>query len=256
MVPLLAVLIEPDSGAPLRIFKTGRGTDFGGDRQCPVIRRGLGVNSRPPPMHDSPQSRPRRDEAARTSDELVVFYQARGDGGNILTNARLAFVAQVERDFDAFVTRTSGWPQDIPLPMSTVFSQISAAGGRSDLVAQAMEIGNLRLFVAGSVDLETRPVRAELLRSTMQIKNRLDSAMMERYVKELESYSDNDVGVEVVFHSTPLYNWQVGEYIKHDLVLGTAALGFVVVYLLLHTESVWLTVVGLLNIVLAFPLVH
>lgn len=150
---------------------------------------------------------------------------------------------------------SSGWPPNVASPVNTVFSQIITAG-RSDLVTQAMEIRNLRLFVAGSVDLETRPVRSEILRSTMQIKNHLGSAMMERYVKELDSYSDNGVGVDVVYHSTPLYNWQVGEYIRHDLILGTAALGFVVVYLLFHTGSVWLAFVGLLNIVLAFPLAY
>ena len=52
-----------------------------------------GARTAPPPP--PPRSRSRRDEAVRTSDELVVLYKARGDNGNILTDERLAFVAQV-----------------------------------------------------------------------------------------------------------------------------------------------------------------
>ena len=54
-----------------------------------------GARTAPPPP--PPRSRSRRDEAVRTSDELVVLYKARGDNGNILTDERLAFVAQVRQ---------------------------------------------------------------------------------------------------------------------------------------------------------------
>ena len=49
-------------------------------------------------------------------------------------------------------------------------------------------------------------------------------------------------------------DWQISRYIESDLTLVFAALGFVAVYLLIHTGSVWLTVLGVLNIVLSFPL--
>ena len=140
--------------------------------------------------------------------------------------------------------------------MNTVFTHIVTAGGRSDLVAQAVAIENLRLFLAGSVDLETQPVQANILRTQMWIKNNLDSAMMERYVQKLDSYSNNDAEVDVIYHSTPMYNWQAREYVAHDVMLATAAIAFVAGYLLLHTYSAFLTIVGLLNIVLSFPLAY
>ena len=203
------------------------------------------------------RARSRRGSGSRTWQEIDLYYQAR-DGGNILTDARLAFAEQVERDFGAFVDGANGWPESGVRLKDSVFDLIDATGDRTDLdlVAQTMAISNLRFFLAGDVNLQTLPVRADVMRSTFRIRNHLGAALTKRYVAELDSYSDNDAGVDVIYYSTALYTWQIEEYIQHDLQLCIAALVFVTGYLLLHTFSVWLTVVGLLNIVLSFPLAY
>ena len=198
--------------------------------------------------------RSRRGSGSRSWDEISLYYQAR-DGGNILTDDRLALAAQVEQRLEAFVVGEGGRPEDVRY-RDSIFDSIDTRGDRNDLVVQAMAISNLRLFLAGNVDLETLPVRADVMQSTFRIPNHLGAARTERYVAELDSYSDNDAGVDVIYHSTAFYNWQIDEYIKHDLQLCIAAFVFVAGYLLLHTFSVWLTIIGLLNIVLSFPLAY
>ena len=191
-----------------------------------------------------------------TPSNLNIFYVA--SNGNVLTEETLAVAEAIEQDFGRFVLATSGssflGPHEPTVSMFTVIG--TAAAGGAGLVAQAMSVVNLRQFVGGNMNLESLPVRAEILRSTLRIPNDLTAGQIEQHVARLNSYSGRSDAVDVVYHQRSFYDWQIMQHVKDDLALCAAALGFVTGYLLLHTASVWLTIVGFLNIMLSFPLAY
>ena len=230
----------------------------------------------------------RRQRRGRKGFPVALVYFVQGQrGANMLTPTMIREVRGVEAKVARFFNKqVKQWPNakgKDELATLTRFAYNDAwASEEPELVSDSELQGMLdyayagngetkpgwpqsygkRVLAFGSSPYERRSIPTAganvtrwytgALRSQLNVpQSSYDNTVLETWANFLQGLSTDDV--EVVYVSMEIFNYQIRSALKSDLTKAGIALGFVAFWTLLHTFSPFLTLMGILNLILAFP---
>eukprot|EP00041_Stephanoeca_diplocostata_P037339 m.1407419 g.1407419 ORF g.1407419 m.1407419 type:complete len:1419 (+) comp25018_c0_seq4:288-4544(+) len=212
----------------------------------------------------------------RRADSIRISLVYRSLNGNMITpdNVRIMHAiesklaaAAVDRGFTPtinsltkfFFPANGRYNEDVDTPSdaqvaSSMNMALDGTGGQGGVLYPAT-LGETALFAYGSKDmgLSDGQWSAEYLRAEISGIGGSDATNVRTWITELENANSDPDQVDFMFASSEIFSEQIMSMLLDDAYIAMYALIFVVSYMLFHTGSLFLTLIGLLNTVGAFP---
>lgn len=235
------------------------------DTVCNAIQSSRNTRGSPLYAESQPASRSRR--ASSTTFTIALVYRAKG--GNILVpeavkdmhdiESRLAVQSSMDGETSSFNGLTGFfYPPDGQygseaelLQQSEINNAVNYAIGSTPQPGYPDPLGSEVLQYGSGFENVGGQWEAEYLRAEFTTYQRPSDATVARYIDILDVAST--AYVEVIYASSEIFNYQILEMVESDIYYVIYAVSFVGAYMLFHTSSLFLTIVGIVNICSAFP---